>query len=208
MEYVAELYGAATVHITVTGANGENAGSGFFSAEYPGWIVTAAHVLLDRQILRIEDLRHEVIASPPFDNPLLPENGTNPDLALIRCACPDQITPIRIEWRRDLIRPMDRLLVLGYPAYPHLRPDLAHISAELCQVGRDFRGDRESLVLSSATLPGSSGGPVLSRRGHAVGVVEQENMAERLGERPFHSFTATPAFYLRQLPQPPGGLVR
>jgi len=203
MQYVADKYGPATVHIIVTGANGENAGSGFFSADYPGRIITASHVLRARTILRIENLEHEVIGRPPFEPPLLPPNGCDdPDLALIRCDCPDGINPVRIEWRRDVIRSLEPLLVLGYPAYPLLRPNLAHIKAELNQVGRNFTTERESLVLSSATLPGSSGGPVLSRRGRAIGVVEQENTSERLGEGLSHSFTATPALYLTELQEP------
>jgi hypothetical protein len=101
-----------------------------------------------------------------------------------------------------MIRPMESLLVLGYPAYPLLHPNLAHITAELSQVGRNFTTERDALVLSSATLPGSSGGPVLSRRGRAIGVVEQENMSEREGEPLSHSFTATPAWYLTELREP------
>jgi S1-C subfamily serine protease len=64
MHYVAERYGPATVHIIVTGVSGENAGSGFFSADYPGRIITAAHVIRERTILRIENLEHEVVAGP------------------------------------------------------------------------------------------------------------------------------------------------
>jgi S1-C subfamily serine protease len=199
IEYVAERYGPATVHIIVTGANGENAGSGFFSADYPGWIVTAAHVLLEREVLRIENQLHEVVAGPPFET-LLPANGL--DLALIRCDCPDGVNAIRIEWRMDAIRQMDSLLVLGFPAYAGLRPGLAHITAELYYVGQNFRSERRSLVLSSATPPGSSGGPVLNRRGRAIGVVEQERIDERLGEHPSSVFTATPALYLDEVRQP------
>ena len=50
MEYVATRYGPATVHIIVRGPDGEAGGSGFFSQDYPGWIVTAAHVLSGRTI--------------------------------------------------------------------------------------------------------------------------------------------------------------
>jgi S1-C subfamily serine protease len=210
MQYVAERYGPATVHIIVTGTSGENAGSGFFSADFQGWIVTAAHVLLGRDIVRIENLQHEVVARPPLETRLPPSGLLDPDLALIRCDCPDGTNPIRIEWRRDAMRPMETLLVLGYPAYPLLHPNLAHITAELNQVGRNFTTERESLVLSSPTLPGSSGGPVLSRRGRVVGVVEQENMTEQLGEGLSHSFTATPALYLAELwnPNPDRGPLR
>lgn len=97
---------------------------------------------------------------------------------------------------------MERLLVLGYPSLPNLQPGLDHISAELRQVARDFRDERDYLVLSSITLPGSSGGPVLTRRGRAIGVVEQENIREQIGHNPIHAFTATPALYLAELREP------
>lgn len=95
---------------------------------------------------------------------------------------------------------MDRLLILGYPPFPNLRPALDHTTAELRAFPQAVRNERKHLVLSSTTLPGSSGGPVLSRRGRAIGVVEQENVGERSGQRPFHTFTATPAFYLAEVP--------
>jgi S1-C subfamily serine protease len=75
-------------------------------------------------------------------------------------------------------------------------------SAELRQVARDFRDDRDRLVLSSATLPGSSGGPVLNRRGRAVGVVERENVREQLGQITIRAYTATPTRYLAELREP------
>lgn len=198
MQYVGTRYGPATVHIIVRSVNGEHGGSGFLSADYPGWIVTAAHVLHEREIVRILNRQGHILAEPPLETQL----QAGPDLALIKCDCPDGINPIRIERRQDAIQPMDIPLVLGYPAYPNLLPDLDHITAELRQVTRDFRGERESLVISSVTLPGSSGGPVLSRRGGAIGVVEQENIAERLEAAPIHAFTATPARYLADLRRP------
>jgi S1-C subfamily serine protease len=196
MPYVGQLYGAATVQIVVTGIHGENAGSGFFCHDYPGWIVSAAHVLRGREILRINDVDGRVIAGPPLQI-IAPENDL--DLALIRCACPAGVKAIRVEWRRHAISAMEPLLVLGYPSLPNLMPGLDHISAQLRQVARDFRGEREFLVMSSTTLPGSSGGPVLSRRGRVVGVVEQENMREQLGQNSVHAFTATPTLYLAEL---------
>lgn len=198
MDYVRERYSASTVHIIVRGPNGEYGGSGFFSADYPGCIVTAAHVLRNLEIVRIVDRKGETLGVPPLATMLL----EGPDLALIECQCPLEINPVRIEWQSDALQAMERLLVLGYPAYPNLRPALDNIIAELRQVALDFRGERDSLVMSSATLPGSSGGPVISRRGRAIGVVEQENIAERLGEAPIHAFTATPARYLSELRDP------
>jgi len=57
---------------------------------------------------------------------------------------------------------------------------------------------RDSLIISSTTHPGCSGGPVLDFRGFAVGVIEQENTLElRAGANAY--FGATPAHYLREM---------
>ncbi len=197
MQYVAQRYGPATVHIVVRGEYGEAGGSGFFSADYPGWVVTAAHVA-SLELLSISN-GNDIIARPPFEKKVGPDGL---DLALIQCPCPQGINPIRIEWGKSRIKPMDELLVLGYPPLPNLAPNLDHVLAQVRQIGSIIRDQRDSIVLSSTTLPGSSGGPVLSRQGRAVGVVDQENIGERLGHAPILAFTATPAFYLTDLRKP------
>ncbi len=198
LEYVCDRYSGAVVHVIVSGVNGENSGSGFFCADYLGWIVTAAHVVRNRQILRIMNRDNNKIAEGPLDAVFADE----PDLALIRCDPPAGLIPVRVEWRKEVIKPMDRLLVLGYPPIPNLLPNLDHVSAEVRQVTKDWREKWDSLVISSKTHPGSSGGPVLSHRGRAIGVVEQENSGERLGQPTIQAFTAVPTRYLLELQNP------
>lgn len=200
IEYICARYGSATVHVIVTGTNGESGGSGFFCADYPGWVVTAGHVLQDREIRRIVSRSGQVISHSRFEPPIIAPGGL--DLGLIRCDCPDNIDPVRIEWRPGAIQVMERLLVLGYPAIANLQPNLDHVTAELRHVARDFRNEWDSLVISSVTDPGSSGGPVLSRRGRVIGVVDQQKVAEYQGHAPVHAFTATPARYLSEIQAP------
>jgi S1-C subfamily serine protease len=196
MEYVGKRYAPATVHVIVKKANGdEHGGSGFFSADYPGWIVTAAHVVDGRDIVKVLDRLGHELAKPQFYK----LSRAVPDVALIKCDCPEGINPIRIEWRREAVQAMDNLLVLGYPRISFLQPNLHHLRAELCQVTPDYAGQWESLVISSETFPGSSGGPVLSHRGRAVGIVAQENTGEYQGQPPIRAFPATPARYLAEL---------
>jgi S1-C subfamily serine protease len=199
-QYVAERLGPAVVHVVVETANqDETGGSGFFCADYPGYIATGAHVVQNRQILRIENHAREVVAQGPLTAVVGPNSV---DIALIRCQQPANLVPIRIEWRREILRPLDGLLIFGYPPYPNRLPTLHHSRAELHAVTQDFRNERDSLIISSVTRPGSSGGPVLSERGFAIGIVDQENMGERLGERPINFFTATPTRYFRELQLP------
>ena len=123
------------------------------------------------------------------------------DLALIRCDPAPDVIPIRIEWRPELIRPPQNLLILGYPPFPNRLPALHHSHAELHAVTQHLGNDRDSLIISSVTPPGFSGGPVLSDRGLAIGVVEQQNIIH-LAHAPLAYFSAVPARYCRELPIP------
>ena len=107
--------------------------------------------------------------------------------------------PIRIEWRRDVLRPPQNLLVFGYPPYPNHEPALHHSRAELHAIPKRIGRDKESLVISSVTRPGFSGGPVLSDRGMVIGVVEQENVGQVEGANPLIYISATPARYCSEL---------
>ena len=195
--YIAERFGPAVVHVIVQTANhDETGGSGFFCSDYPGYIATGAHVVRDRQILRIVNHAREVLAQGPLPVVVGPNNL---DIALIRCQQPTDLIPIRIEWRQEMLRPLEELLIFGYPPYPNRLPALHHSRAELHAITQDFRNERDSLIISSVTRPGSSGGPVLTARGFATGIVDQENMGEHLDERPISFFTATPSRYFREL---------
>ena len=196
-QYITEHLRPAVVHIIVRTANHDEAGgSGFFCADYAGYIATAAHVVQGHEILRIENHAREVIAQSPLVAHVGPELV---DIALIRCEPPPGLAPIRIEWRREALRVPQDLLILGYPPYPNRLPALHVSRAELHSVTQDFSGERDSLIISSVTRPGSSGAPVISERGFAIGVVDQENIAERLNERPLSFFTATPTRYFREV---------
>lgn len=102
-EYISEHCSPATVHVVVQGTQQrEIGGTGFFSADYPGWIVTAAHIIQNRDILRIEDQNFGWISEGPFQVLLGPDRL---DLGLISCAVPEGIAPLHIEWvRRQFVR--------------------------------------------------------------------------------------------------------
>lgn len=196
MPYIVEYFSPATVHIIVRGQNQDEAsGSGFFSADYAGWIVTAGHVLRNGQILRIEDHNSAIISEGPFDIIVAGET----DLGAIRCACPATTTPIHIEWSRDHVRRVQDLVILGYPPFPNHNPALHHARAELHSVPKRLGTNLDSLIISSVTRPGFSGGPVLNQRGRVIGIVEQENIGEGANQQPISYFSATPAEYSRMI---------
>lgn len=197
LAYVADQLRDAVVHIIVESPSGESGATGFFVAEYDGCIVTAAHAVRNRDVLRIEDRGGNIISRQPetvlFGPPEL-------DIAVIRCPMPEGTAPLRIEWRPELIEPLDEVLILGYPPFPNHQPALFHARASIHATPLDYRG-RKKLVISSITRPGCSGGPVISIGGFVVGIVEQENNLEQANTT--HTFfTATVAHYLSEIMPP------
>jgi S1-C subfamily serine protease len=193
--YIVDLYRGAVVHIIVSGSEGESGATGFFSADFPNTIVTAAHVVQDRAVIRVEDCSRKTIRDAGFEVVAGPPSL---DIALIRCQMPEDVKPIQIEWRPEMIQELDHVLILGYPPFPRHQPALFHAVAEVHAIAKDYGGGREKLIVSSITRPGCSGGPVISERGFAVGVIEQENMSQT-GNQTYSFFSATMAHFVREL---------
>lgn len=192
-DYVAQKYKPAAVHVIVEGTNTpETGGAGFFCADFPGTIVTAAHIA-KCQILRVEDLSGTTL--PPPGKPVVPDGDL--DLALVPCQMPAGLDPIRVEWSQDAISDGAELLLFGYPKIALHLPSLYQARGQLHAVSSNYTTKRSSLIISRIAYPGCSGGPVIDRRGFAVGVVEQDNSFE--GETGTTSFFgATPAHYLKK----------
>lgn len=197
LDYTDARCSPATVHIIVRGIErDESGGTGFFSADYAGFIITAAHVVRDREILRIENLHGLVLSNGPFVTRLGPERL---DIAFISCQPGEGVAPLAIEWREEMIRPMQQLIILGYPEYPLHLPALHHSRAELHTLSQKFGSPYRSMIISSVTRPGFSGGPVISERGRVIGIVEEENIGENENRHPIAFFSAVPAWYSRMI---------
>jgi len=184
----------AVVHLIVEGTQGESGGSGFFAAEFENCVVTAAHVVRDRAVLRIEDRQGNVICRRP-DGVILGPHEL--DIALVRCQTPVGVRPLQIEWRPEAIEPLNEVLILGYPPFPNHHPALFHASANIHAAAVDYQG-KNKLVISSVTRPGCSGAPVISAGGFVVGIVEQANTLEQLNEN-ITFFTATIARHVSEI---------
>jgi hypothetical protein len=195
--FISERFGSAVVHIIADGPAGESGATGFFSADFENSIVTASHVLQGHTLLRIEDSRGNIICDRPTEVLIGPQEL---DIAVIRCPTPEGVNAIQIEWRPEEIRPLDQVLVLGYPPIPNHQPALFHAVAAIHAITTDYR-ERSKLVVSSITRPGCSGGPLISERGFVVGIIEQENNLV-VEQQTYAFFTATLAHYIMELMHP------
>jgi S1-C subfamily serine protease len=195
-DYISKKFSAAVAHIIVSDAQGEESGgTGFLCADFPNQIITAAHVLDGRTVKKIRTILGEEIA---FTGNTITIGRDGLDLAALQCHMPAGIEPIRIEWKPSALAAGSELTVFGYPKIAGHLPSLYQSSAELHSIAEKYSSPRTSLIISSVTHPGCSGGPVLDLRGFAIGVIEQENALEQKAGTSAY-FSATPAYYLREL---------
>lgn len=99
------------------------------------------------------------------------------DVALIELAAPAPQKPVKLTIDRSVL---DEVVVLGYPPVPHTAD--AYLLANRGEVSADdvqLYSGHQTILVSCILRGGYSGGPVLNRRGQAVGLVS-ENLFKEL----------------------------
>jgi len=195
LSFSLEKYRAAVVRIIVgRPEGGEAAGTGFFVTAPQNRIITNRHVVFRRTIIRIEDEHGEALSTGPLQIKLGPEDL---DLAAIQCPPPHNVTPIPVDWKPDSARELDEVLVLSYPDIALTKPALYPATGKVGILG-DLLIGRKSLLISGVASAGSSGGPVISVKGKAIGIVAHE--AESQGTGATRIFVgAIPGHYLGEI---------
>lgn len=201
LNYSDEKYSSAVVRIVLRKPDGSAvSGTGFFVNDPPNHIVTNRHVVDGNTIVRIEDLNGRPVREGELPKVLGPEDL---DIAAIECPIPRDLVPPRIDWTPNSVRPLDEVLVLGYPYVALHQPTLHHAKGKVGSRPRRLTGIgqeiRESLIISDVAAPGCSGGPVISIKGMVAGVIVGEVgvEGENMGRQIFVS--AIPSHYLREL---------
>ncbi len=176
--YLAEIFGlsyivrrskAAITHLIVEGrSKPETGATAFYCADVGGRLVTAAHNVKGRKILRIEDQSGKVHHSGSAE---ISQIIDDLDLAIIEVAAPPNLDCLSVEWDQEAIDSPMGLHVFGYPQIPQQSiPALICRTGELAGVGQDFYR-RTSYIVSAVTTLGFSGGPAINAKGLVIGVV-------------------------------------
>lgn len=131
-------------------------GSGF-AVTNDGWVLTNAHVVNSCQRVEIanmgkgEDIR--------IDN--------HNDLALIKLPNGAKTRPLYL--RRDVIRLGEDIIALGFPLDGLLSDSIKMTTGNVSALS-GVENDTRYLQISTPIQPGNSGGPVIDRQGHVIGV--------------------------------------
>jgi S1-C subfamily serine protease len=182
--------------------SGAGVGTGFLVA--PSVVATAAHVVEDLPTFRVwfDGVGH--VEHVGIQVPKTRRKGAGPDLdvALIKLGSAVAATPVRLA--RDC-EVLDPVVALGYPLVPQAHEKEAPLLATSGEVSAvvKLRSDFDVVIVSCLVRGGHSGGPVLNRRGQAIGVVSgnlfQDASAKGGGDMELGFPTVVPAEWLDDL---------
>jgi hypothetical protein len=168
-EYIVPFSNPAIVHLIVEGKTKPEAGAaGFYCAEAGNRIITAAHNIIGRKVLRVEDPEGGVIHSSPISVfPVV----TGLDMAIVDAVAPAGVSSLRIEWDTEEIVELRVVYVAGFPQIPQqARVPRTWRSGEITSISMDYER-RTSYLITNVTSEGFSGSPAINGRGLVIGVV-------------------------------------
>lgn len=149
-------------------------GTGFLVTE--SHVATAAHVIDDlHDEIKLETSDGTILSHAKIHRP--PANMPDLDIAIIELTNPIRaLKPIRLSSQYQLL---DEVVVLGYPPIPfsvapHLVANRGEVSSMI-----ELRSGLPALIVSCLLRGGNSGGPVLNRRGQAIGIISR-NLVQKL----------------------------
>jgi Trypsin-like peptidase domain len=168
-DHIVRYASPAVVHVIVSGKKKSETGAvGFYCSDASNRIVTAAHNIIGRNILRIEDAAGNVLHSSPIVSEPIKEGL---DLAILNVTAPTAATKLRIEWDQNKITHLSPVYVFGFPQIPQHTIALVTRSGELCSIIGDY-SRRTSYLIPRITVEGFSGGPAVNDRGRVIGVIQ------------------------------------
>lgn len=157
--------------VNVTRAQTPSSTGSGFAVTNDGWILTNAHVVDGCDRVEVgnfgkgEDIRVD----------------SHNDLALIKL--PAGVTTKPLYLRRDVIRLGEDIIALGFPLDGFLSDTIKMTTGNVSALS-GIENDTRYLQISTPIQPGNSGGPVIDRNGHVIGISTaalSKNFADKTG---------------------------
>ncbi len=133
-----------------------SSGSGFAVTD-DGWILTNAHVVRGCQRVEIGNTGEAVDL----------RMDSHDDLALIKASAGVQTRTLAL--RHDVIRLGEDIIALGFPLNGILSDSIKMTTGNVNALS-GLENDARYLQISTPVQPGNSGGPVIDRYGHVIGI--------------------------------------
>jgi S1-C subfamily serine protease len=180
-EFLCDQYASVTLQLTgATETRDRHAGTGLVVG--PNTILTCAHVLDDmrldpRQTIQGKDVRVlQTLAHPAIDVGIVrvdEELACLPGLSFLEPTIGEEI------------------YVLGYPRIHYTQtPALLLHRGTVTNPGVTTLDSRRVFLYSAIARPGNSGGPIVSRTGHVIGLVTQD-LSDSSSTAPFYAGVST-----------------
>ncbi|WP_024647331.1 S1 family peptidase [Pseudomonas syringae] len=164
-DFLYSYFGSHTVHIIGDSDGQERGGTGWVISDRH--ILTCAHVLTGMIVRPTQHFMGLSCLVKRYDH------HQSIDVGVIELAEPCLHVDSAIGFREPIIG--EQLYVLGYPPVP-----MARESALILQGGEvvnerieDYHG-QEAFLYSAIARPGNSGGPIIARSGHILGIVTED----------------------------------
>lgn len=194
-QYWSQEYRDSVLMVEVDVAGRKLIGSAFFIKK--GIVASCAHVIDAGTPTLYVDSSPQVVEKSRVKRHMHIDKGV--DAVLIEPRLPSGPSPRWISVRKDPVQAGELVAALGYPDVPGTEPALGLFSGAVITTSKSYR-EIELIVVSARSSGGMSGGPVIDRGGHLIGIVVEktfEMTAEGVPSEPFH--LVLPARYLDEI---------
>lgn len=166
-EFLYSFHGRLTVHIIGDSDGAERGGTGFIISDRH--VLTCAHVINEMSVRKQQRFQgKDCEIKKCYTHPSV-------DVGIIEMSGPVLESSPSIGFREPVIG--EQICLLGYPPVPmSCEAPLIMQGGEIVNAGVADIRKQKCFLYSAVARPGNSGGPVISRSGHIVGIVTEDRV--------------------------------